>query len=561
MMPNPKDTFRTHTQYGVEYLDLTQTTADNFNTTFQQACFEVLGYHTIKSNPLHRYSVPQLMRNVDAMYGYFEENFPEFIRSKPGAELFKLLYSRKKEASDRLAKVITKDQIEFDDLTLYFNKDMEVYTIDDNEEIIAGIVISAKIEATFFSSRVAVELDVIHNTKHTADRGVYTANIQYFTGFAALKSLPIRMLDENTKVKLTERGKLFASLVDGTHYVQYTGQLTRSSWWSIRTYRADGRLMIDSWSFAQIDHDQFNNETRTLNIKNENNNPVQGNTKFFIIKPEDYWRTFPYLFGFSFRSKNWGKVKVTGITPIKWREDAYNKLVLPDDEKLMIRALVEYSGGSFSDLIEGKGGGCIFLLHGPPGQGKTLTAETIAELLHRPLYAITVGELGITPSELEKNLRTILDVATTWNAVVLLDEADIYLEARDENDIVRNAMVGVFLRLLEYHQGVLFLTTNRVKQIDQAFYSRVSIALNFEHGDEKKREKIWENLLSASGLNGVDAFVLAQYDINGRQIKNVIRLSQTLAKANNETVTTRSLQKIISLVTKFEEERRSNRED
>ena len=65
------------------------------------------------------------------------------------------------------------------------------------------------------------------------------------------------------------------------------------------------------------------------------------------------------------------------------------------------------------------------LLHGDLGVGKTLTAEAIAELLHRPLYSVAVGELGTDTAQLEKSLRQILDVAQIWNAVVLIDEADL----------------------------------------------------------------------------------------------------------------------------------------
>lgn len=60
---------------------------------------------------------------------------------------------------------------------------------------------------------------------------------------------------------------------------------------------------------------------------------------------------------------------------------------------------------------------------------------------------------------------------------MLLDEADVFLERRVNNDIKRNAMVGVFLRLLEYHQGILFLTTNRVSTFDDAFNSRISVKM------------------------------------------------------------------------------------
>src|ERR1019366_6660596 len=96
----------------------------------------------------------------------------------------------------------------------------------------------------------------------------------------------------------------------------------------------------------------------------------------------------------------------------------------------------------------------------------TLTSEAIADTLHRPLYSVSVGELGVSPEELESKLRKILDLAFQWNAVLLLDEADIFMEARDTNNIERNAMVSIFLRLLEYYSGVMFLTTNRVKSFD-----------------------------------------------------------------------------------------------
>jgi len=59
--------------------------------------------------------------------------------------------------------------------------------------------------------------------------------------------------------------------------------------------------------------------------------------------------------------------------------------------------------------------------------------------------------------------------------VLLLDEADIFMEQRSESDIKRNAMVGIFIRLLEYYQGILFLTTNRSGGLDQAFASRISV--------------------------------------------------------------------------------------
>ena len=113
--------------------------------------------------------------------------------------------------------------------------------------------------------------------------------------------------------------------------------------------------------------------------------------------------------------------------------------------------------------------------------------------------------------------------------MVLLDEADIFLEKRTEHDVARNAMVGVFLRLLEYHQGVLFLTTNRVKSFDSAFHSRISVALRYHDLDKTQRRQVWTTLLAAAGITQLDVDALSEHELNGRQIKTTIRLAQALA--------------------------------
>lgn len=65
------------------------------------------------------------------------------------------------------------------------------------------------------------------------------------------------------------------------------------------------------------------------------------------------------------------------------------------------------------------------LFSGSPGVGKTATAESIAELLHVPLCIISVGNLGTSAESVESELQDILELASKWNAVLLLDEADI----------------------------------------------------------------------------------------------------------------------------------------
>ncbi|KAF2170334.1 hypothetical protein M409DRAFT_64114 [Zasmidium cellare ATCC 36951] len=146
-----------------------------------------------------------------------------------------------------------------------------------------------------------------------------------------------------------------------------------------------------------------------------------------------------------------------------------DSLVLDPDMLSSMRQLVENRlETNFDDFVSGKGQGLIGLLCGPPGLGKTFTAEAIAEVARRPLYAVTSGALGSTAPEINKNLSAILGLCAHWNAVLLLDEADIFLAKRSLDDLERNAIVSVFLRELEYYRGIMILTTNQPELIDHA---------------------------------------------------------------------------------------------
>lgn len=181
---------------------------------------------------------------------------------------------------------------------------------------------------------------------------------------------------------------------------------------------------------------------------------------------EDLLLCSPTVLGFSFADKLWVELAVARISDIQWDTGAFDSLVLPEAQKRIVRALVEShtnihdkNSAGFDDFIKGKGRGLVAVLHGRPGVGKTLTAEGISEFLKRPLYCVSAGELGTDPKTLEQQLSKILDIAHVWGAVLLLDEADVFLERRSVHDLHRNALVSIFLRLLEYFQGILFLVS------------------------------------------------------------------------------------------------------
>ena len=134
---------------------------------------------------------------------------------------------------------------------------------------------------------------------------------------------------------------------------------------------------------------------------------------------------------------------VDGISDISWNEDAFSKLVLPNNDKELILAFAEGKANSnFDDFVLGKGRGVILLLSGSPGTGKTMTAESVAETMRVPLYSLSAGELGTRLDTVERNLKNALEQCAKWKAVLLFDEADVFLEKRDMHDLDRNAMVS-----------------------------------------------------------------------------------------------------------------------
>ncbi len=94
----------------------------------------------------------------------------------------------------------------------------------------------------------------------------------------------------------------------------------------------------------------------------------------------------------------------------------------------------------------------------------------------------------------------VLTRAQRWGAVMLIDEADVYIKCRD-NNIAMNAVVGVFLRVLEYFNGLLFLTTNRVDDIDEAIVSRCIALIKYYPPDSDARRQIWQVMIDQFNLD------------------------------------------------------------
>jgi hypothetical protein len=252
-----------------------------------------------------------------------------------------------------------------------------------------------------------------------------------------------------------------------------------------------------------------------------------------------------YLVIFDLRRHMRFEIHMYNLEEYKYDTGIADKLVLPDEQMNLVRMLADTKSAQFNDIVKGKSGGSIVLLCGQPGTGKTLTAEVLAEADEKPLYSVQASQLGTNESELEQNLMKCLGRAKRWGAIMLLDESDVYIRKRGA-DIRQNAIVGVFLRVLEYYTSVLFLTTNRPNDVDDAVASRCIAKLVYlPFKDPAKRKKAWQVLSEVAKIKmdeaAIDTLVEEMPNITGRDIKNLLKLAHLFSKSHDEPITAQTI--------------------
>jgi hypothetical protein len=121
------------------------------------------------------------------------------------------------------------------------------------------------------------------------------------------------------------------------------------------------------------------------------------------------------------------------------------------------------------------------------------------------------------------------------------------------------------LRLVEYHQGIMFLTSNRIDSIDSAFKTRITLAMQYEQYeplDIEGRAKVWENLLVKSGCSGImhtlDLRALSKFPLSGREIKNALRIAVALATDDESGISKKLLVDTTMVVCESNDTMKSN---
>lgn len=270
--------------------------------------------------------------------------------------------------------------------------------------------------------------------------------------------------------------------------------------------------------------------------------------QFRLTANTDFWREhgilqgfdriplhcYLYLFHLELHHHIW--VHVQNLEEYKYKPELREKLILPQEHRDLIDILTSDMNVLMEDIVEGKSGGTTILCMGAPGLGKTLTAEVYSEVVGKPLYRVHSGQLGTTAASVERTLSEILQRAARWDSILLLDEADVYIRRRD-NDVQHNAIVAEFLRTLEYFNGLLFMTTNRVNDVDDAILSRCIAIIKYETPSKEDARRLWRSLgeqfQAEMSDELVDRLTVIFPEASGRDIKELLKLTSRFCKSKN----------------------------
>lgn len=253
----------------------------------------------------------------------------------------------------------------------------------------------------------------------------------------------------------------------------------------------------------------------------------------------------------------------------------WDDIVLPKEQKDLLREAcdqIKYRSRVFGEWGFGRklayGKGLSMLFSGPPGTGKTMSAQVIARELELEIYKIDLSQvISKYIGETEQNLHELFREALLSHAILFFDETDALFgkrsEVKDAQDKYANIETAYLLQKMEEYPGITILATNLLGNMDEAFLRRIQFIIKFPFPDIGHRERLWRAMFPAEVplAPDVDFGLLAQrYEIAGGNIKNIAISAAFLAAAENEPVLMRhiaralrhEMQKSGKIVPKFE---------
>ena len=195
-----------------------------------------------------------------------------------------------------------------------------------------------------------------------------------------------------------------------------------------------------------------------------------------------------------------------------------------------------------------QGRGLFALFSGPPGTGKTMAAQILANSLQMDLFRIDLSAIvSKYVGETSRNLERILSRARDMNVVLLFDEADSLFgkrtEIKDAHDRYANTDTNYLLQALEQYPGIAILSSNKKSNIDEGFFRRIRFVLEFQAPDANLRLMLWRRLVhdlsgkeTAEKLDTALVQIATQLDLTGAQVKFAILSAMFLSRRERAPV-------------------------
>ncbi|KAG1751270.1 uncharacterized protein EDB91DRAFT_1297653 [Suillus paluster] len=462
-------------------------------------------------------------------------------------KLLEVVEAECKQTVKQFQESLSNNQISFDLLGYYYEEGARyIYNsgiyqngVDIARQIVLVVLKSARFsddreELTF--EMEYLEWDGVHFEKRTM-----THHLQAYQGTREISYLFLQPITDDALAKLT--GENFTN--NRVCHAEYYDDTPMRAFFSDNVKPRARRVMIDPVGFHRARSQGYNPKLRVSLPDNA----------------EEHAARLPYwIGGYDLEMNVWRTFNIWDLKPVEYDQEAWRKLVMDDNTKDLIKALVDDTGCStgsanIAQLKTGK----VVLLNGSPGTGRMTTVHAVCNLLKRPLLPISVCDLPFHTMDFVSNISRRMSLATTWNAVVVVKDADVFLKSLGQGPYMNCVNAG--LRQFESDDCISFWVTSTC---DKELRRRFSAVIDFPELDTAARRRLWLGHFGqddpAGGLRNIErtligsSFVdqkkidysthlrdiekLSWYQLDGSTIENIVRSARALAASNGEHLST-----------------------
>nr|QBK88591.1 MAG: AAA family ATPase [Mimivirus LCMiAC01] len=441
-------------------------------------------------------------------------------------ELFRYKY-------DRLDNMIKNNIIDYSSLWYYFNRSYyKVKHFDDYVCVKVNYCTYKKIES---GEVFLLYCEIIYPHDDELYTHEYIHKIKKFPHVKNIDNLDVHKIEDIDSSIFIKYGDMMLNMYNKIIHMNISGKQYSTRNDDVLISNKNEQVMVDC-----VGMNKYTNIPLNIIPRNKINvNNITDKQKMIIFP-------YPGIYNMGI-NKKWGITHIKCLSNIIYCKDAFNCLSIDESKKNIIKNLIngKEKFNNSCDFINKKGNGLTFLLYGSSGLGKCFTVESICEFLGRPLYNIDINDIGTDSDNIENIMNNIFKYTKRWNAILLIRYVDIYMEKRMSGYINRNSITSIFLKILEYYNGILFLITNKINNLDPCVVEKIDMMFMYNTPDIKNGTNIWKSLLNKFDLKLNDDTIkkLATYKLNGRKIRNYIKIVCIIHTETGKPITNKSFYK------------------